>query len=212
MEKTYRYGYIDKENSGGGEGTLLPPLFSGLRGGSIDECLQKVFIRKQGVAQVKFLGCWLVEVNHHVAVGPGGHGLAIGGCQQAINARVYLLVQVGDLGHVPGVLEQDDVSSTVAWVFVKNFLDQMNDGRVIMMGPASEPRTHQAGVGCLHVVDNDQSSGLRGQLLGEVLSSVQQLYRPRSLSGQFPVSRLHMTVKDRDTSKCPGHDLGGQCH
>ena len=89
---------------------------------------------------------------------------------------------MGDLGHVPGVLEQDDVSSIqadgpVAGVFVKNILDQMNDGRVIMMGPACEPRTHQAGMGCLHVVDNDLSSGLRGQLLGEVLNPVQQLYR-----------------------------------
>ena len=108
-------------------------------------------------------------------MGPGGRGVAIGGCQQAITARVYLLVQVGDLGYVPGVREQDDVSSIkadglVAGVFVKNILDQMNDGRVIKMGPAREPRTHQAGVGCLHVVDDDQSSGLRGQLFGEVLS------------------------------------------
>ena len=83
---------------------------------------------------------------------------------------------MGDLGHVPGVLEQDDVSSIhadgpVAGVFVKNILDQMNDGRVIMMGPAHEPRTHQAGVGRLHVIDDDQSSGLHGQLLSEVLSS-----------------------------------------
>ena len=150
-------------------------------------------------------------------MGPGGHGVAIGGCQQAITARVYLLVQVGDLGHVPGVLEQDDVSSIqadglVAGVFVKNILDQMNDGRVIMMGPAHEPRTHQAGMGRLHVIDDDQSSGLRGQLLGEVLSPIQQLYRARSLPGQFPVSCLHMTVKDQDTSGCPGHDPRGQCH
>ena len=48
---------------GGGEGAfLLPPLFSGLRGGSIGECLRKVLIRKQGVVQSKFLGCWLVDV------------------------------------------------------------------------------------------------------------------------------------------------------
>ena len=130
---------------------------------------------------------------------------------------IRLLVQVEDLGHVPGVLEQDDVSSIqadgqVAGVFVKNILDQMNDGRVIMMGPAREPRTHQAGVGCLHVVDNDQSSQLRGQLLSEVLSPIQQLYRARSLPGQFPVSWLHMTVKDQDTSGCLGHDPRGQCH
>ena len=31
----------------------------------------------------------------------------------------------------------------------------MNDGRVIMMGPAREPRTHQVGVGRLHVVEDD---------------------------------------------------------
>ena len=113
-------------------------------------------------------------------MGPGGRGVAIGGCQQAITARVYLLVQVGDLGHVPGDLEEDDVSSIqadgpVAGVFVKNILDQMNDRRVIMMGPAREPRTHQAGLGCLHVVDDDQSSGRHGQLLGEVLSPVHYL-------------------------------------
>ena len=45
---------------------------------------------------------------------PGGCGIAIGGCQQAITTRVYLLVHVGDLGHVPGVLEQDDVSGIQA--------------------------------------------------------------------------------------------------
>ena len=55
----------------------------------------------------------------------------------------------------------------------------MNDGRVIMMGPACEPRTHQAGVDCLHVIDDDQSSGLHGQLLGEVLSP-----RPAALQGK----------------------------
>ena len=70
----------------------------------------------------------MVEVNHHVAVGPGGCGVMIGGCEQAITTWVYLLAQVGDLGHVPGVLEQDDVSSIqadgqVAGVFVKNILD-----------------------------------------------------------------------------------------
>ena len=142
----------------------------------------------------------------------------LGGCQQAITARVYLfVVQVGDLGHVPRVLEQDNVSSIqadgpVAGVFVEDILDQMNDGRVIMMGPAREPRTHQVGVGGLHVVDDDQSSGLHGQLLGEVLSPVQQLHRARGLPGQFPVSRLHMTVKDQDASGCPGNDQRGQCH
>ena len=124
---------------------------------------------------------------------------------------------MGDLGHVAGVLEQDDVSSIqadgpVAGVFVKDILDQMNDGRVIMMGPACEPWTHQAGVGGLHVVDVDQSSGLRGQLLGEVLSPIQQLHKARGLPDQFPVSRLHMTVKDQDASRCPGHDLRGQFH
>ena len=98
-------------------------------------------------------------------MGPGGRGVAIGGCQQAITAQVYLLVQVGDLGHVPGIHEQDNVSSIqadgpLAGVFVKNILDQMNDGRVIMMGPAREPRTHQVGLGRLHVVDDHQSSGL----------------------------------------------------
>ena len=45
-----------------------------------------------------------------------------------------------------------DVSSIqadgpVAGIFVKNILDQMNDGRVIMMGPGLEPRTQQADVG-----------------------------------------------------------------
>ena len=132
-------------------------------------------------------------------------------------AWVYLLVQVGDLGHVPGVLEQDDVSSIqadgpVAGVFVKNILDQMNDGCVIMMGPVREPRTQQVGVGRLHVIDDDQSSGLCGQLLSEVPSPVQQLPRARGLPGQLPVSRLRMTVKNQDTSECPGHDLRGQCH
>ena len=112
----------------------------------------------------------------------------IGGCQQAIATRVYLLVQVGDLGYVPGVLEQDDVSSIqadglVAGVFVKNILDQMNDGWVIMKGPAHEPRTHQAGVGRLHVIDDDQSFGLRGQLLSEVLSP-----HPAALQGKALVS------------------------
>ena len=159
----------------------------------------------------------MVEVNHQVAVGPRRRGITIGACQQAITARVYLLVQVGDLGHVPGVLEQDNVSSIqadgpVAGVFVKNILDQMNDGRVIMMGLTHEPRTHQAGVDRLHVIDDDQSSRLHGQSLGEVLSPVQQLYRARSLPGQFPLSRVHMTVKDQDTSGCPGHDPRGQCH
>ena len=187
----------------------MTPFFSGLRGGSIGECLRKVLIGKQGVAQAKFLRCWLVEVNHHVAVGPGGRGLMIGGCQQAITARVYLLVQLGDLGHVPGVLEQDDVSSIqadcpVAGVFVKNILDQINDWHVIMMGPVHEPRTHQVGMGRLHVVDDDQSSGLRGQLLGEVLSPVKQLHRAKGLPDQFPVSRLHMTIKDQDPR--------AQCH
>ena len=109
-----------------GPSPAMTPFFSDLRGGSIGECLRKVLIRKQGVAQAKFLGCWLVEVNHQVAVGPGGCGVMIGGCQQDITVRVYLLVQVGDLGHVPGVLEQDDVSSIqadgpVAGVFVKTF-------------------------------------------------------------------------------------------
>ena len=141
----------------------------------------------------------------------------IGGCQQAITTRVYLLVQVGDLGHVPGVFEQGDVSSIqadrpVARVFVKNILDQMNDGRVVMMGQVREPRTHQVGMVCLHVVDDDQRSGLHGQLLGEVLRSIQQLYRARSLPGQFPVSWLHLTVKDQDMSGCPGHVPRGQCH
>ena len=159
-------------------------------------------------------GCCTIEISRVLT---GWRGIAIGNCQQAITARVYLLVQVGDLGHVPGVLEQDDVSSIqadgpVAGVFVKNILDQMNDRWVIMMGPAREPRTHQVGVGCLHVIDDDQSSGLHGQLLGEVLGLIQQLYRARSLPGQFPVSRLHMTVKDQDTSGCPGHDPRGQCH
>ena len=88
----------------------------------------------------------------------------------------------------------------------------MNDGWVIMMGLAREPRTHKVGVGCLHVIDDDQSSGLHGQLPGEVLSPIQQLYRARSLPGQFPVGRLHMTVKDQDMSWCPGHDPRGQCH
>ena len=32
------------------------------------------------------------------------------------------------------------------------------------------------------------------------------------LPGQFPVSRLHMTVKDQDASGCPGHDPREQCH
>ena len=190
----------------GGEGpSSLPPLFSGLRGGSTGKCLWKVLIRKQGVTQAKFIGCWLVEVNHHIAVGPGGRGVATGGCQQAITAGVYLLVQVGDLGHVPGVLEQDDVSSIqadgpVAGVFVKNILDQMNDGRVIMMGPAREPRTHQAGLGCLHVVDDDQSSGLRGQLLSEVLSP-----RPAAVQGTelaWPVPRKPAAYD----CKRPGHE------
>ena len=150
-------------------------------------------------------------------MGLGVRDVMIGGCQQAITAKVYSLVQVGDLGHVPGVLEQDDVSSIQAdgpeaGVFVKEILDQINDGRVIMMGPVREPRTHQADVGHLHVIDEDQSSGLCGQLLSEVLSPIQQFHRAWGLPGQFPVSRLHMTVKDQYTSGCPGHNRRGQCH
>ena len=150
-------------------------------------------------------------------MGPGRRGVAIGGCQQAITSRVYLLVQVGDLGHVPGVLEQGDKSSIqadgpVAGVYVNIILDQMNNGRIIMMGPARVPRIHQSGMGCLHVIEDDQSSGLHGQLLVEVLSPIQQLYRARSLPSQFPVSRLHMTVKDQDMSGCPGHDPRGRCY
>ena len=77
----------------------------------------------------------------------------VGGCQQAITARVYLLVQVGDLGHVPGVLEQDDVSSIhadgpVAGVFVKDIVDQMNDGRVIMGRRVNQELTRRVWVAC----------------------------------------------------------------
>ena len=98
----------------------------------------------------------------------------------------------------------------MAGVFVKDILDQMDDRRFIMMGPAHEPRTRQAGVGRLHFIDHDQSYGLRGQLFGEVLSPVQQLHWARGLPGQFPVSRLNMTVKDQDTRSCT--DRRGQCH
>ena len=76
------------------------------------------------------------------------------------------------------------------------------------MGPVREPWNYQAGVGCLHVVNDDQSSALRGQLLGEVLSPIQQLYRAQSLPGQLAVSRLHKTVKHQDMSGCPGQDPG----
>ena len=79
-----------------------------------------------------------------------------------------------------------------------------------MMGPACEPRTHQAGVGCLQVVDDDQSSGLRGQLLGEVLSPCPAAVQGTEFVWPVPVSRLHMTVKDQGTSGCPGHDPRGQ--
>ena len=112
---------------------------------------------------------------------------------------------MGDLGHVPGVLEQDDVSSIqaegpVAGVFVKNIQDQMNDERVIMMGPAHEPRTHQLGVGRLHVNNDDQSSGLRGQLLGEVLSPRPAALRGKELAWPVPCKPAAYDCKR------PGHE------
>ena len=72
----------------------------------------------------------------HVAGGTHDCGVLEGSCQDAIAARVHLLVQVGDLGHVPGVLEQDDVigieaDGPVAGVLVRDVLSQMNDGDVI---------------------------------------------------------------------------------
>ena len=109
---------------------------------------------EQGVAQAKFLRHCLVEVNHHVAVGLCDHTVKVGGCQEAIATWV----QVGDLGHVPGVIEQDYVSGSqadrpVAGVFVKEVLDQMDYGRVIVMGHAHEPGTYtynrRAWVACM---------------------------------------------------------------
>ena len=78
--------------------------------------------------------------------------------QETIATWLRLLIQVGDLGHVPGVLEQDDVNGIqadgpVAGVFVKDVLDQMDDGRVIVMGPGAQ----HAGMGQLHVVDDDRA-------------------------------------------------------
>ena len=124
-----------------------------------------------------------------------------------------MLVQVGDLGHVPGVLEQDDVSGIqadgpVAGVFVKDVLDQIDDGRVIAMGPG----TQHAGMGHLHIVDDDQSSGLRGQLLGEVLRLIQQLHGTRGQLGQLLIGRLHVAVKEQNVSGHPRHDARRQRH
>ena len=109
---------------------------------------------EQGVAQAKFLRHCLVEVNHHVTVGPCDHTVKVGGCQEAIATWV----QVGDLGHVPEVIEQDYVSGSqadrpVAGVFVKEVLDQMDYGRVTVLGHAHTPGTYtynrQACVACM---------------------------------------------------------------
>ena len=57
----------------------------------------EVLVVEQVIAQAKFLRRCLVEVNHHVAVGPCSHSITVDGCQEAIATWVHLLVQVGDL-------------------------------------------------------------------------------------------------------------------
>ena len=69
-------------------------------------------------------------------------GILVGGCQVATGVHMHALVQ--DLGIVPGFLEQDGVGGVeadgpVAGVFVKDILDQVNDGRVIVLGLVHEP-------------------------------------------------------------------------
>ena len=75
---------------------------------------------RQDVAQVKFLWPCLVDVNEHVAVGARGHGVSMGSCQDLIADVVHFLVQVGDMGHFHGVLDQDDVGhleAVVLWLW-----------------------------------------------------------------------------------------------
>ena len=89
-----------------------------------------------------------------------GRGVPVSGYQDPIATRAHLLVKVGGLWHVPGVLEQDDVSGVeadgpVAGVLVENVVDQVNDGCIIVMGYAYEPNAHQAGMSGLHVVHDD---------------------------------------------------------
>ena len=59
---------------------------------------------------------------------------------------------------------------------------------------SDEPGAHKAGMGCLHVVDDDQSSGLRGQLLSEVFHPIQQLHGARGQLGQLLVAFLRRAM------------------
>ena len=94
---------------------------SGLGGGFIGEHLRKVLVRKQGVAQAKFLRHCLVEVNRHVAKGSCGSSIEVGRCQEAIATWVHLP------GTCPwaswtGQLSGIQVDGPVAGAFVKNIL------------------------------------------------------------------------------------------
>ena len=69
-----------------------------------------------------------------------------------------------------------------------------------------------AGMGRLHFIDNDQSSELCGQLLGEVLCPVQQFHRARDQVGQLIVGRLQVAVKEQNVSGHLCHDMRRQHH
>ena len=84
----------------------------------------------------------------------------------------------------------------------------MDDGRVIVMGPGAQ----HAGMGRLHVVNDDQSSGLHGQLLCEVLCPIQQLHGARGQLGQLLIGQLHVAVKEQNASGHPRHDARRQRH
>ena len=64
---------------------------------------------------------------------------------------------MGDLGHVPGVLEQDGVGgdeadSPVGGALDDDVLDLVNNGLVIVMGLVHESGTQHVGVSGLHVI------------------------------------------------------------
>ena len=152
----------------------------------------------------------------HVAGGTRDCGVLEGSCQGAIAAKVHLLVLVGDLGHVPGVLEQDDIigieaDGPVAGVLVRDVLSQINDGDVILMELVCEPVTHQTGVGRLHVVHDDP-----GMMIGFVGQAVGIGHLLQALAGQFvPTIRVPaivgLTAKGRHaiaTHLCPKQATG----
>ena len=100
---------------------------------------------------------------------------------------------MGDLGHVPGVLEQDDVigieaDGPVAGVLVRDALSQINDGDVMEL--VCEPVTHQTGVGRLHVVHDDP--GMMIDFVGQAVGIGHLL---QTLAGQFvPTIRVPAVV------------------